>query len=124
MKRCLICAVFAVLFCFCNICAYADGTEHIFTEYICFDANVYLCLEDTNQIILRNVSPVIKSSDGLTKARDIEYLAIDASPVGLFKKNGEKLSFNYINWHLLDSRAMAIVGRNEFGYSLVYLCIN
>ncbi len=103
---------------------YAENSAHIYSDFICVEANVYLCIEETSQVILMNVTPMLKTTECLSAARDVEYLAIDASPYGIFKKNGGRLSFNDINAGFLDNRATVILGRNGYGYSAVYLCIN
>ncbi len=71
-----------------------------------------------------NVAPVLKTAVGSSAARDVEYLAIDVNPNGIFKRGGGKLSFDDVNGNFLDNKAMVIIGRNGYGYSAVYLCIN
>ena len=123
MKKC-ICLLLALLLCSSGISSYAQDPLNIYRDYFCCEANVYLCIEESSQVILMNVAPVVKTALGFSAARDVEYLAIDVNPDAIFRKNGGKLSFDDVNGNLLDNKAMVIIGRNGYGYSALYLCIN
>ncbi len=123
MKKQIVCFLIAIICLSSGIFVNAQDENYIFAEYKCYKANVYVCDTEHNQIILRNVLP-IRIGESPQSARHLEYTAIDVSSCGLYDKKGNKLTLDFINGNLLDSRATVLVGVNGYGYTVVYLKFN
>lgn len=120
MMKKLFCAVMlSAVLAMLPVCAAANGG--VYTEYKVFKANVYVCDIENNLIILRNVKAQ-KLSDG-DAARALEYTAIPFNTSGMFEQSGNRLTAELVNEYLLDREASIVVGKNVWGYRVVYLNI-
>ncbi len=99
---------------------FADGEEHIFTNFKLCHGTVWLLNDENNTVILQNVKT--KTAFGREEiVPDLEYREIPVIPSNIFSFEGEPLGFEVVNAYLLDSRVSFVVASNDYGYRILYM---
>lgn len=120
MRKRFCCLIIAVLIMFGNISVYAADSNLIFTDYTVYTARVFVYDTSNDQVVLVNVAP-IKNPYSLNQAPHIEYKALPVYPDLIFGSKGQRLTPETINGFLLDSTVTVVVGKNGYGYKIVFM---
>ena len=103
-----------------SVTAYASDPKLIYTEYKSYSARIFVCDTEHTEAVLVNVAPV-KNPYMLNQAPHLEYEALPINTKLIFGSKGQNLSLETINGYLLDSKVTVIVGKNGYGYKIVYM---
>ena len=108
-----------VILCFCimicsAISAYGEDTTSRITDICVLKGNLYYCDHKNGKVVMKNVSPVVKSQVGTEIAEAIEYAEIGISAEALYMKDGTKAEYDWLN-NNVDDVAQIIVARRDDG---------
>lgn len=108
-----------VILCFCimicsAISAYGENKISRITDICVLKGNLYYCDHESGKIVMKNVSPVVKSQVGTEIAEAIEYAEIGISAEALYMKDGTKAEYDWLN-NNVDDVAQIIVARRDDG---------
>lgn len=123
MRKKLFCLVAAFLLVFGNCVPYAAASKTTYTEFKFYTARIFVCDTTNNQAVLVNVAP-IKNPYSLNQAPHVEYKALPINTELVIGSKGQKLSLDTVNGYLLDSKVDVLVGKNGYGYKIVYMKFN
>lgn len=120
MRKRILCLTVAFVMLLAGLTAYAADPKRIYTEFKFYTARIYVCDTANNQAVLVNVAP-IKSPYTLNQAPHLEYKALPLNPELVIGSKGQKLALETVNGYLLDSQVSVMVGKNSYGYKIVYM---
>lgn len=118
-KKLVIVIASVILFCH-SLSVCATDAKTIFTDINYYTAKIYVCDTQNNEAILLGVNP---SNPALNSnlAKEIEYRALPIAVNRIFGTKGQKLSMSVVNGYLLDSPVRVLVGKNAYGYKILYM---
>ena len=119
MKKRLLSIALAIV-CFCNISVFAIDQKAMFTDIKYYTAKIYVCDTQNSTAILLNVTPS-NGNYSLNSVKEIEYRALPISSGRIYGTKGQKLSMEVVNGYLLDSPVKVMIGKNGYGYSILYM---
>ena len=102
---------------------YAAASKSTYTEFKFYTARIFVCDTTNNQAVLVNVAP-IKNPYSLNQAPHIEYKALPINTGLVIGSKGQNLTLDTVNGYLLDSKVDVLVGKNGYGYKIVYMKFN
>lgn len=116
-------AAAAILLCtalLCGSAVFAADENKIYTDITYCTANVYVCDSAERTIILKGIE--MRQTDEFSKQAQeaAEYTEIPITHRALFNKDGQKIELHNINEEFLDRRAQVIIGKNGYGYKVIW----
>ncbi|MBR5613746.1 MAG: hypothetical protein IKW64_00400 [Clostridia bacterium] len=120
MRKKFLCLTSAFLVLFASFTAYAKDPKLIYTDYKMYTARIFVCDTANKKAVLVNVAP-IKNPYTLNQAPYLEYQALPVNTENVIGSKGQKLSLETVNGYLLDSQVSVLVGKNAYGYKIVYM---
>ncbi len=120
MKKRLLCILtICVLMCqTLSVCAI--DSKKVYKEIKYYTAKIFVCDTQNTKAILLNVMPQ-EGNYSLNMVRDIEYRALPLCTNRVFGAKGQNLSMQVINEYLLDSPVKVLIGKNGYGYEILYM---
>ncbi len=123
MRKKLLCLVVVFLMAFGSCATYAAASKSIYTEFKFYTARIFVCDTTNNQAVLVNVAP-IKNLYSLNQAPHLEYKALPINTGLIIGSKDQNLTLDTVNGYLLDSKVDVLVGKNAYGYKIVYMKFN
>ncbi len=120
MKKRLLSIIAAVFITLQSTSVFAADSKMVFSDLKYYNARIFVCDTRNNAAVLLNVVPV-GGSFNINLTRDIEFRSLPLSLGNVFGSKGQNLSLEVINGYLLDSTVKVLIGKNGYGYRILYM---
>ena len=100
--------------------AFALDSKTIFKDATYYNAKIYVCDTQNKEAVLLEVNP-LTYTQGYFSGGELEYKALPIVESRIFDSNGKKLSMSMVNGYFLDSSVKVLIGKNEYGYKILYM---
>lgn len=111
-------AVFALTVGVVNVSALDDNV--IYKEIGIFTAQVYVCDDVNETVVLKSVEPHNMTETEAAIAQEAEYTEISINP-RLIRDGNSFIYMRTVNAFLLDKTATVVIGRNNYGLEVIYM---
>lgn len=109
-------ATLSIMLCTGNV--FAARADLIYTEIGIFTAQVYVCDETKNTVVLKLVTPVNEGDTAASLKGLAEYNEIPIN-TDLVKSGGSFIDLRSVNAYMLDKTAYVVIGRNSYGLKVL-----
>ena len=120
MRKKLLCIVSLIVLLCQSLSVCATDPKMVFNDINYYSAKIYVCDTKNDEAILLGVNPVSPTLSTIS-AREIEYRALPIAKERIVGTKGQKLTMDVVNGYLLDSPVRVLVGKNAYGYKILYM---